>query len=174
MEIDKKDFNPELHAQYHCICVPQPKADRMTNIDWQDGEGNFHAAQEIDIRTRKTNYRGDVLICSSARPQIAGRMSGVTCGLVELYDCKPIEELTEQEWENAFVEKKPAKGYAWFFRDPRRVVEFDIKGRLGIYTICLPKDDIQPYPRVLQIEESDWELLNKRIERLKNEGTKSE
>ena len=143
MEIDKKDFNPELHAQYHCICVPQPKADRMTNIDWQDGEGNFHAAQEIDIRTRKTNYRGDVLICSSAKPVIAG-------------------------------DKKPAKGHAWCFRDPRRVVEFDIKGRLGIYTICLPKDDIQPYPRVLQMEDSDWELLNKRIERLKNEGTKSE
>ena len=165
MQIDKKDYNPELHDKYKCLSVKQPYADLLTVITFQDEEGNFQADKTIEVRSRNTKYRGEVLICSSAKPVIPLKQSGVTCGLVELYDVKKVEDFTEQDWIETCipVNQRPRKGYGWLMRNPRRVVEMPIKGQLGFYDIILPKDDLTEYPRVLKIDKQDRQLINDKI-----------
>jgi len=165
MQIDKKDYNPELHDKYKCLSVKQPYADLLTVITFQDEEGNFQADKEIEVRSRNTSYRGDLLICSSKKPEIPLRLSGVTCGLVELYDVKPLSEFTEEDWKLTCIPEKdrPSKGYGWLMRNPRRVVEMPVNGQLGIYNIIIPKDDLTIYPRYLTIDEKSREIIEEKI-----------
>ena len=67
MQIDRKDYNPEQHEVFKALSVKQPYADLLTRVVSRDDEG-YHAAKTIEVRTRPTNYRGDLLICSSAKP----------------------------------------------------------------------------------------------------------
>lgn len=165
MQVELKDYDKELHDIHKALCVKQPYADYLTNPTWQDENGNFHADKEIEVRSRNTNYRGDLLICSSKKPEIPLRLSGVTCGLVELYDVKSISEFTAEDWKLTCIPEKdrPSKGFGWLMRNPRRVVELPVKGQLGIYNIIMPKNDISPYPRYLQIDKKSRELINKKI-----------
>lgn len=167
MEYDKKDYNPELHDKYICLSLPQPQADRLTIPTFQDDEGFYQADQTIIVRTRNTKYRGEILICSSAKPVLEGHISGCTCGLVELYDIKPVEELTEKEWVETCIEfsKRPRKGYAYLVKNPRRVVEMPIKGKLGMYEIVLTKDEICEYPTTLAIDQKGIDMIQKRLKK---------
>ena len=47
-------------------------------------------------------------------------------------------------------------------RNPRRVVEFPIKGQLGIYNLVYTKGVITEYPTVVVIDKESYELLNKK------------
>lgn len=168
MQIDRKDYNPELHEIRKALCVKQPYADYLTIPTWQDEEGNFHADKEIEVRSRNTNYRGDLLICSSKKPELPLRLSGVTCGLVELYDVKPISEFTEADWKLTCIPEKdrPSKGYGWMMRNPRRVVEMPVNGQLGIYNIIIPKDDLSEFPRYLKLDAKGIEQLKRKIKKM--------
>lgn len=163
MQIDKKYYNPEWHSVYKALCVKQPYADLLTVAVFRDSEGNYHAEKTVEVRSRKTNYRGDILICASAKPVLPGRDAGVTCGFVELYDVKPVEEFTEGDWRATCipVDKRPSTGFGWFMRNPRRVIEMPIKGKLGIYDLVVPKDDIMEYPRVVALGKEAFEQIRK-------------
>ena len=165
MQIEKKHYNPERHSVYKALCVKQPYADLMTVAAFRDEKGEYHAEKTIEVRSRKTNFRGDILICSSAKPQLPGRESGVTCGFVEIYGVKPIEEFTPEDWTATCIpeDKRPSKGYGWLLRNPRRVVEMPIKGQLGIYDLIVPKDDITEYPRAVKFGQEGFNLINKQI-----------
>ena len=171
MQIDKKDYDPAQHVVYKALTVKQPYADLLTNVAFRDESGEYHAEKSIEIRTRNTKYRGDLLICSSKSPELIGRLSGVTCGFVELYDVKPIEEFTQQDWTDTCIPEperhKYRKGYGWMMRNPRRVVEMPIRGQLGLYNIIVPKDDITIYPRAMVLDADGWEIVNRKI---KNHG----
>ena len=130
-----------------------------------DSEKVFHKVygkKTIEVRSKNTSYRGDVLICSAASPVYPGMESGVTLGLVELYDVKPIKEFTPEDWENTRIPKekraKITKGYGWLMRNPRRVIEFPVKGQLGIYNLVYTKGCIVEYPKVMVL---DKEAYNK-------------
>ena len=88
MQIDKKDYNPDEHEIYKALTVRQPYADLLTEVTYRNDDGEYCASKTIEVRTRNINYRGDLLICSSAKPVDPwGRHpAGVTCGLAELYD----------------------------------------------------------------------------------------
>jgi len=165
MQIDRKDYNPEEHEISRALCVKQPYADLLTRVSFRDSEGNFHATKTIEVRSRNTKFRGDVLICSSAKPVLEGHESAVTCGFVELYDVKPVEEFTEADWEATCIPEKdrPSKGFGWLVRNPRRVVEMPIKGQLGIYSLIVPKGDITVYPQHLYLGKEGWEQIKKKI-----------
>ena len=167
MQIDKKDYNPELHDVYKALTVKQPFADLLTKVTGRDAEGNFTADKRIEVRSRATNYRGDLLICSSAKPEIPGRMSACTCGFVEVYGCKPVEEFTEADWAaTCLPEAERAecrKGWGWLVRNPRRVVEMPIKGKLGIYDLIVPKGDITIYPQHLKLGAEGWKAVKKQL-----------
>lgn len=167
MQIERKDFNPDQHDVYKALTVKQPYADLLTRVAFRDESGEYHAEKTIEVRTRNINYRGDLLICSSAKPVIPGRESGVTCGFVELYGVKPVEEFTPEDWAATCIpeSERPRKGFGWIMRNPRRVVEMPIKGQLGLYNIIVPKGDITEYPREMQIGTDGWNIIQRKIKK---------
>ena len=167
MQIDRKDYNPDQHDVYKALSVKQPYADLLTRVVFCDENGEYYADKTIEVRTRNTNYRGDLLVCSSSKPEIPCRLSGVTCGFVELYDVKPIEDFTPEDWAATCIpeQERPRKGYGWMMRNPRRVVEMPIRGQLGVYNLIVPKGDIIEYPREMALGPDGWDMLNKRINR---------
>ena len=165
MQINRKDYNPDQHDVYKALSVKQPYADLLTRVVFRDESGEYHAEKTIEVRTRNTNYRGDLLVCASAKPELPGRMSGVTCGFVELYAVKPIEQFTPEDWAATCIPKKdrPHKGYGWMMRNPRRVVEMPIKGQLGVYNLIVPKGDITEYPRAMALDSDGWDIVQQHI-----------
>ena len=167
MQIRPEEYNEELHVKIRALCVKQPFADLLTRVVFRDENGEYHAEKTIEVRTRNTSYRGDLLICASKTPVIPGRLSGVTCGFVELYDTKPIEDFTPEDWDATGIppedRHKYRKGFGWMMRNPRRVVEMPVRGQLGLYNIVVPKDDITEYPRAMALDADGWEMVQKRI-----------
>lgn len=165
MQIEKALYDPKVHDRYKALCVKQPYADLLTKIWYRDEDGGWHAKKSIEVRTRTTNYRGDLLICSSKKPEIPGRLSGVICGFVELYDVKPVSEFTPEDWEATCIPEaeRPVGGYGWMMRDPRRVVEMPVKGQLGIYDLVVPKNDITEYLRVMKIDADSFDLIKSKL-----------
>lgn len=170
MQINKKDYNPDEHDMFKALTVKQPYADLLTRVVYRDANGEYHAEKTIEVRTRNINYRGDLLICSSKKPNdIPERMAGVTCGLVELYDVKPVEQFTPEDWNATCIPEKdrPQRGYGWLMRNPRRVVEMPIKGQLGLYDIVVPKNDITEYPRNVALGSDGWDIVQNKINHIK-------
>lgn len=169
MQIDKKDYNPELHEVYKSLSVKQPFADLLTRVVYRDENGQYHAAKSIEVRSRPTNFRGDLLICSSAKPVDPwGRhLAGVTCGFVELYDIKPVEAFTPEDWAATCIPEndRPKTGFGWLMRNPRRVVEMPVKGQLGFYNLIVPKGDITEYPRAMALDSDGWEHIQKQLKK---------
>lgn len=161
INIDKSLFDSREHEVYKALAVKQPYADELTQATWRDAEGVYYAKKDILIRTRKVNYRGDVLICSSASPEVEGHLSGATCGLVELYDVRPASELTEEQWDAV---AGPASGkFAYFFRNPRRVIEMPVRGEMGLFTLYAAKGDVMCYPREVVIGAETWKKMRKKM-----------
>lgn len=165
MQINRKDYKPDQHDVYKALSVKQPYADLLTRVVFRDESGEYHAEKTIEVRTRNTNYRGDLLVCASAKPELPGRMSGVTCGFVELYDVKPIDQFTPEDWAATCIPEtdRPHKGYGWMMRNPRRVVEMPIKGQLGVYNLIVPKGDITEYPRAMALDSDGWDIVQQHI-----------
>ena len=165
MQIDAKKYNPEIHDKFKALSVKQPYADFLTRTEYRDNNGECHAHKTIEVRSRNINYRGDLLVCSSAKPVMMGRMSGVTLGFVELYDTKPVEEFTESDWGATCipVKDRPKKGWGWLMRNPRRVVEMPIKGQLGLFDLVTPKGDITEYPQNMELGKDGWKIIKDKI-----------
>lgn len=165
MQRERKDYDPVLHESYRALVVKQPYASGLVEPYRTDGE-HVYAMKSIEVRSLRTAYRGDVLICSSAKPEVEGLTSGATMGIVELYDVKPLEEFTPEDWEETGIpeeERGRYKGFGWMMRDPRRVVEIPTKGQLGLFTIVFDKGDIVEYPRKLIIDERSWKLIKRQM-----------
>lgn len=164
MQFDNKNFNPEQHDRWRALTVKNPYATQLVTVAYEDN-GITYAEKCIEVRSKNTPYRGDLMVCSSANPVIAGMESGVTLGLVELYDVKPIKDFTPEDWAQTRIpeekRKHITKGYGWLMRNPRRVVEFPIKGQLGIYNLVYTKDIITEYPRALVMDKESYEMILK-------------
>ena len=174
MQFENKNYNPSVHDRWRALTVKQPYASALVTVG---GNRNFGeepnlkmytlGIKSIEVRSRATSYRGDILICSSAKPEIAGLISGATLGLVELYDIKPVSEFTREDWENTRIPEEKRKlikgGYGWLMRNPRRVVEFPVKGQLGIYNLVYSKGVIFEYPQNVFIDRESWEILSGKI-----------
>lgn len=169
MQFNSKEYDPEKHDRWRALTVKQPYANDLVTAAYKDENGVVYGRKSIEVRSKKTSYRGDVLICSSAKPVYPGMESGVTLGLVELYDVKPIKYFTPEDWENTRIPKekreKITKGFGWLMRNPIRVVEMPIKGQLGIYNLVYTKGEIIQYPRKMVIDKKSWEQIKKQIEK---------
>lgn len=167
MQIAIKNYDEKLHDKFRALTVKQPYATRLVTAAYRDEQGVIFAEKSIEVRTKTTNYRGDLLICSAKSPVIPGKESGVTLGFVELYDVKPVAEFTEQDWADTCIpveERGPFKtGYGYMLRNPRCVVEMPCNGQLGIYNFVTPKGDITEYPTVCHVDKASWRLIQKRI-----------
>lgn len=167
MQYSNKEYDPEKHDRWHALTVKQPYANDLVDASYKDENGIVYGLKSIEVRSKNTSYRGEVLICSSASPVYPGLESGVTLGLVELYDVKPISNFTAEDWDNTRIPKekrdKITKGYGWLMRNPRRVVEMPVKGQLGIYYLVCDKDEIVEYPTHLVMDKKGWQELQKKI-----------
>lgn len=165
MQMNKNDYNPEIHDKFRGLSVKNPYASLLTRIAYIDEDGNTYARKTIEVRSRNTSYRGDILICSSAKPVLPGMMSGVTLGLVELYDVKPVKEFTAEDWAATCipVQDRPQKGWGWLMRNPRPVVEMPVSGQLGFYDVIVPKGVIIEYPRVMAMGKNGWNIVKNKI-----------
>lgn len=110
----------------------------------------------VEYRTWKTDYRGDILICSSAK-RLRGCISGHGLMVARLVDCVPF---TKEHLDAAAMDWMPeGKGYAWLFDNFRMIYPFPVKGRLGLFDVdtsnlkYIPDEDVNN-------EENAEELVN--------------
>ena len=83
----------------------------------------------IETRTWRTNYRGEIVICTSAKPKT--KYSGHAVAKADLVDCRP---MTKRDEKKACCKIYP-KAFAWVLKDIRRIRPFKVKGRLGLFDI---------------------------------------
>ena len=88
-------------------------------------------------------------------------------GLVELYDVKRIEDFTEDDWLCTRIPiKKRAEiksGYGWMMRNPRKVIEVPVKGKLGIDNIPFMEGEIIPYPQRIFLDKKGYYDIMKSV-----------
>lgn len=94
----------------------------------------------IEVRSKATKHRGELLICSgvawapfgvSLHGKVGAR--GVAVCLVELVCCRPLtlEDSAAAGFDVATLEKPH---FAWVLRNPRRVEPVAILGQLSMFT----------------------------------------
>lgn len=102
----------------------------------------------IECRAWKTDYRGDLIICSSAKRE-PGCISGhalLICKLVS------IEPFTKKHLKQAGMEEMPEKpSYAWILDDMRVIYPVPVKGKLHLF-------DLDIAPTVIPESITDEEL----------------
>lgn len=82
----------------------------------------------IELRSRRTRYRGPVLICASKHRQGCGP-KGVALTVVELVDCRPA---TPEDRDAACCDPSPGE-WAWVLSDARIIDPLPIRGALGLF-----------------------------------------
>lgn len=88
--------------------------------------------KKIETRTWNTNYRGDLVICSSQSPKV--EPYGKALCVVEVYKTEPMKKEHEHD---ACVKVYP-RAWAWHLRNIRRInPPVPVKGKLGIYDLEL-------------------------------------
>ncbi len=83
----------------------------------------------IETRTWPTKYRGELLICSSKKPNI--EPAGCAVAIVNLVDCRPMAKDDEAA---ACVEMFDG-AWAWVLELTGVFGPFPVKGRLGIFDL---------------------------------------
>lgn len=87
----------------------------------------------IECRTWQTQYRGDLLICSSANPKEPGTIAGHALTVCTLSD---IEPFADKHLSDAGFDTMPdVPCYAWHLTNFRDIIPFPVKGRLNLYEI---------------------------------------
>lgn len=165
MQYKNSEYKEDEHDRFPALTVKQPYATHLVTCD-KDIDGTIYGVKSIEVRSKNTKFRGDILITSSATPVLPGLESGVALGFVELYGVKPIKEFTNEDWENTRIPKderhKYKKGYGWLIRNPRRVIEYPVKGQVGIWNLVYTKGDIMTYPTNVQVDKKSYKILTKK------------
>lgn len=109
----------------------------------------------IETRVWATEYRGDILICSSkkndtqAMKEFEGDLfqeeinleypTGVALCVAELYDCKPMTLADEEAAMCNVYGSGRWKARSFFLRNIRPIKTFSVIGELGIFEVKLPE-----------------------------------
>lgn len=85
----------------------------------------------VEVRTWTTKYRGDLLICATAKKG-KGLISGHALGVVTLVDVVPMKR---EYAKAAMVSPYEYWGdcYAWILENPRPIKPFPMKGKLSLW-----------------------------------------
>ena len=115
------------NVKVKAVSIKQPWADMI-----------MAGKKKIEVRTWRTRYRGDIVICASQSPK--SDRSGVALCIADLYDVRPIKKSDETDACCTVDEKKQ---YAWCLKNIRPLKWFPkVKGKLSTYDIELPKNSI--------------------------------
>lgn len=91
----------------------------------------------VECRSWQTDYRGDLLICSSANPKVKNTICGHALCIARL---DKIEPFTKEHLDGAVLVDMPdGKNYAWHLTDIRVIKPFPVKGKLNFFEV----DDAQ-------------------------------
>ncbi len=89
--------------------------------------------KEFEFRTWQTDYRGDLLICSSANPKVKNTIMGHALCIVRLTE---IFEVTPKNYRDFGLDEKPdGKMYAWQLTNGRVIKPFPVKGKLNFFNV---------------------------------------
>lgn len=155
------EYNAELHDKFRALGLAPDVAEKLTRVEYFiDGEP--FAQCSVVLQRKGTDYRGDVLILATGRS--GAKEPGYVCGFAELVDIKPCRGLTPDEWKDTIVPPGAdrVQWFAWFFRNPRRVVEMPVGAKKDFYTLIIPKDQITEYPVNLEIGSEEWAKIRKK------------
>lgn len=103
----------------------------------------------IECRTWKTDYRGDILIVSTAK-KISGLIPGHALGIVTLDNVRPF---TKKDLRAAVMDQNEYHEgmYAWELSNPRIIKPIPLKGKLSLWDydgeieiVDLPPQDKEP------------------------------
>lgn len=84
----------------------------------------------VEWRFGKTDYKGPLLICASADPEVLC-ISGYALCVVTLEEVVPF---TEEHEKPAMVEKY-AEGFAWVFSNAQFIEPFPVKGKRHLFNV---------------------------------------
>lgn len=94
----------------------------------------------IECRSWQTDYRGDLLICSSKLPKIKDTISGHALCVVTL---ESIEPFTKEHLDGACMGDMPeGTAYAWHLTNIRVIKPFEVKGKLNLFEVPDEKIEI--------------------------------
>ena len=103
----------------------------------------------LEIRSKPTKYRGDILICASKNKVLWHHIhnpkyfiefatkhdlycnSGKAIGIATITDCRP---MTEADEAKAFCKYEPGL-FAYVLDNPRQITPFDVCGNLGLFNV---------------------------------------
>lgn len=94
----------------------------------------FQCEKTFEYRTWKTNYRGDLLICSTANPKIKDTICGHAMCVVRLNDIIEVTKDNYHEFEDDLTPDDIGI-YAWQLTDLRYIQPFPIKGKQGFANV---------------------------------------
>lgn len=124
--------------------------------------------KDLEFRTWRTDYRGDLLICSSANPKIKNTISGHALVVVTLHE---VFEVTAENYKDFGLDEKPeGKLYAWQLIDGRVIKPFPVKGKLNFFEVDDSLIEIIDNGDDSLTEEEAAELYEKYIEPLLYKG----
>jgi hypothetical protein len=90
--------------------------------------------KRAEVRSRRTRYRGDLLIASTQKPVLRGLPNGVGLAIVELYDCR---SFTQADATDACIPWSPGL-YVWLLRNARPIpTPLPICGKQNIYNVTM-------------------------------------
>ena len=99
----------------------------------------------IEVRTWRTNYRGNLLIVSSKKIDEMypyknflrlGLPFGKAIAIARLSDCRPMQP----EDHRAAMCPFKAGAFSWVLENVRQIRHFPVRGQLGFYNVELPKE----------------------------------
>jgi len=96
-------------------------------------------SKNIETRTWYTDYRGDLLICSTLSPDLPGFKCGFALCVVNLKNCRPMALHDEAGARCEFFEYQ--KLFAWVLTDLREIVAFRVRGHQRIFDVEVEVED---------------------------------
>lgn len=97
----------------------------------------------VECRTWKTDYRGPLLICSTAK-KYHGTIPGHALCVVTLKDVVPFELKHLQPAMMTKKDYQPGAFYAWILEDNRIIKPIPLKGKLSLWNYDGPIEYIPP------------------------------
>lgn len=100
----------------------------------------FEGRKTVECRTWKTDYRGDLLICSSGNGKAEGLICNRALVVAHLADIVPF---TAEHLEAAGMDEMPEGNcFAWIFDGFEDILPFKVKGKLHLFDV---DDDLINY-----------------------------
>lgn len=108
--------------------------------------------KSVECRSWRTDYRGDILICSTAH-KMKGTIPGHALCVVTLKDIVPF---TRKHLKAAcmFDDEYQSNQYAWILENPHFITPFAVKGKLSLWN-C--DNDVAVFDPEGKLTPEDWD-----------------